>query len=51
MYTLAVFEMDNQQGPSVQPRELCSILCNKLNGKVIWKRILNNWITLLYNWS
>ena len=29
----AIFKIDNQQGPTVQHRELCSILCNKLNGK------------------
>ena len=26
----AVFNMENQQGPTGQPRELCSILCNNL---------------------
>ena len=26
----AVFNMENQQGPAVQPRELCSILCDNL---------------------
>ena len=26
----AVFNMENQQGPAVQPRELCSMLCNNL---------------------
>ena len=31
--------MDNQQGPTVQHKELCSILCNNLNGRRIWKRI------------
>ena len=35
----AGFNMENQQGPAVQHRELCSILCNNLNGKRIWKRI------------
>ena len=35
----AIFKIDNQQGPTVQHREHCSILCNKLNGKRIWKRI------------
>ena len=38
VYT-AIFKKDNQQGPTVQHRELCSILCNNLNGKRIWKRI------------
>ena len=27
---MAVFNMENQQGPAVQHRELCSILCNDL---------------------
>ena len=27
---VAVFNMENQQGPGVQQRELCSILCNDL---------------------
>ena len=31
----AVFKMDDQQGPTVYHRELCSILCNNLNGKRI----------------
>ena len=35
----AIFKLDNQQGPTVQHRELCSIFCNNLIGKRIWKRI------------
>ena len=35
----AIFKLDNQQGPTVYHRDLCSILCNKLNGKKIRKRI------------
>ena len=35
----AVSKIDNQQGPIAQHRELCSILSNGLNGKIIWKRI------------
>ena len=35
----SVYKMDNQQGPDAKHRELCSILCNNLNGKRIWKRI------------
>ena len=31
--------MNNQQGPTVQHIELCSVFCNNLNGKGIWKRI------------
>ena len=29
----AILKMDNQQGHTVERRELCSILCNNLNGK------------------
>ena len=35
----AGFNMENQQGPAVQHRGLCSMLCNKQNGKRILKRI------------
>ena len=38
IYT-AVFKIDNQQGCTVQHRELYSIFCNNLNGKRIWKSI------------
>ena len=31
----ALFKMDNQQGPTTQHRELCSMLCNNLNGNRI----------------
>ena len=31
---IAVFKTDNQ-GPTVQHRELCSVFCNNLNGKRI----------------
>ena len=34
-----VFKMNNQQGPTVQHRELCSMLFNNLRGKEIWRRI------------
>ena len=30
--------MGKQQGPTVYHKKLCSILCNNLNGKRIWKR-------------
>ena len=33
--------MDKQQGSSVKHGELCSIFCNNLNGKIIWKKVLN----------
>ena len=29
----AIFKMDNQQGPTVQHRELCSVLCGSLDGR------------------
>ena len=29
----AVFKMDNQQGPTAQQRELCSVLCGSLDGR------------------
>ena len=35
----AIFKVDNQQRPAVYHRELCSIYCNDLNGKIVWKRI------------
>ena len=35
MYTLLYLKIDNQQGPTVQHREICSIFCNNLNGKRI----------------
>ena len=31
--------MDNQQGPTVQPRELCSMLCGSLDGRGLWGRM------------
>jgi len=34
-----IFEMDNQQGPSVQHRELCSVLCTSLDGKGVFGRM------------
>ena len=39
MYTLQYLKIDNQQGTTVQHRETCSIFCNNLNGKRIWKRL------------
>ena len=34
----AIFKTDNQQAPTVQYMELCSILCNNSNGKRSEKR-------------
>ena len=35
----AIFRMDNQQGPTVQHMELCSMLCGSLDGRGVWKRM------------
>ena len=32
----ATFKMDKQQGPTVQYRELCSVLCGSLDGRRVW---------------
>ena len=37
--THAVFKMDNQQGPTVQHREICSMLCGSLDRRGVWGRI------------
>ena len=34
----AIFKMDNQ-GPTVQHRELCSMLCGSLDGRGVWERM------------
>ena len=31
--------MDNQQGPTVQHGELCSMLCSSLEGRGVWGRM------------
>ena len=38
VYT-AIFKMDNQQGPIVYHTELCSMLCGRLDGKGVWRRM------------
>ena len=38
VYT-AVFKMDNQQGPTVQHMELCSMLRGSLDGRGAWERM------------
>ena len=35
----AVYKMDNQHGPTVQQKELCSILCGSLDGRRVWGRM------------
>ena len=36
--TLAI-KMDNQQGPTIEPRELCSMLCGSLDGRGVRGRM------------
>ena len=31
--------MDNRQGPTVEPREFCSMLCGSLDGRGVWGRM------------
>ena len=38
VYT-GIFKMDNQQGPTVQYSELCSVLCGSLDGRGVWGRM------------
>ena len=35
----AIFKTDNQQGPTVQHIEHCSMLCGNLDGMGVWGRI------------
>ena len=35
----AMSKMDNQQGPPVHHRELCSMLCGSLDGRGVWGRM------------
>ena len=34
----AIFKMDHKQGPAVEHRELCSVLCGSLDGRGVWRR-------------
>ena len=34
-----ILKMDNQQGPTVQHRELCSMSCGSLDGRGVWGRM------------
>ena len=34
----AIFKMDHKQGPAVEHRELCSVLCGSLDGRDVWRR-------------
>ena len=46
MYTLLYLKIDDQQGPTIYHRELCSIFCNSLNEK---KNLKNNRYMYMYN--
>ena len=35
----AIFKVDNQQGPTVEHRELCSMLRGSLDGRGVWGRM------------
>ena len=37
--------MDNQQGPTVEHMELCSMLCGSLDGKGVWAERIH-----VYGW-
>ena len=39
IYTWLIFKIANQQASTVEHRELCSIFCTNLNGKIIYIRI------------
>ena len=42
-----IFKMDNQQGPTVEHMELCSMLCGSLDERGVW----GGWIhVLIYVW-
>ena len=34
-----ILNMDSQQGPTVQQRGLCSVLCGSLDGRRVWGRM------------
>ena len=39
MSNMAILKMDDQQGPTVQHRELCSMLCGSLDGRGVGGRM------------
>ena len=43
---IAMFKMDNQQGPIAQHMELCSMLCGSLDGRGVWGRWIHVCIRL-----
>ena len=36
----AIFKMHNQQGPTLEHRELCSVLCGSQDGGRVWERMV-----------
>ena len=44
-----IFKMDNQQGPTVQHMELCSVLRGNLDGKAVWGKMstVHAWLSPL----
>ena len=52
----AIFKMDNQQGPTVEHRELCSLLGGSLDGRGVWGKtdtwvcMASPFVTLFVNW-
>ena len=46
---------NKEQGPTAQHKELYSVFCDNLYGKIICKKnedvYMCNWITLLYTWN
>lgn len=53
---ITIHKTENQQGSTVQHKDLYSVFCNNLEGKKIWKRTdiniyMHNWITLLSIWN
>ena len=41
----AIFKMDHKQGPAVEHRELCSVLCGSLDGRGALGR-MDTWICM-----
>ena len=42
---IAIFKRDNQQGPTVQHMEFCSMLCGSLDESGVWGR-MDTWICM-----
>ena len=42
---IAIFKVDNQQEPTIQHRELCSLLGGSLDGRGVWGR-MDTWMCM-----